>query len=370
MYPYVAHLGSPWVAEALARVLAFERGGVPITPLDPPADPKGRDDVLDAMSEHRVVTVLAPYLDALGIDGGMADAVRVMRQQYVTAGLRLQVDTATVSSLLSSIGVKHLVAKGAALSAMTGRSPVQRGAGDVDVWVRQVDVARAEAELHAHGWSRYRTSLPSPSDGWRWRLLLAVGNELPQKDADKSSVDLHWRLTQIAGEGIPRFEDAYERSVPVPSVGDGVRTLCATDALCHLAQHARKDVWPALRYVVDVVRVIDRCDSHDVLVMASRLPNVALALTVADIVTGTTVEGWRPDSRTRALALEAWRSCLGLRSTLAHRQRTHGVQGLKLRARFEWWQLRSVPTWTARASWAYRLALPLQVLVRPSTDRV
>lgn len=357
------------MAEAVARVLAFERHGVPISALGVPSPPAARDHVLEALAEHRVVAVVAEHLDALGVDGETAFIVRAMRSQSLAAGLRLQLDTDVVSTLLRTAGIEHLIVKGAALSAMVGRPPPQRGAGDVDVWVRPADVARAEAVVHANGWTRSRATLPFPSDGWRWQVLMAVGNELPQQAETRSSIDLHWRLTQFAGEDIPTFDEAYRRSVPVTAVGDGVRTLCPTDAVRHLAQHARKDVWPGLRYVVDFVRVIDCCDHGDVVDMADRLPNVALALAVAELATGTTVEGWQPDERTRLLAREAWGSCLSLRNSLAHRLEATGMQAARTRVKYEWWQCRSAPTWRARASFAGRLAMPLQAVVRPSAPR-
>lgn len=364
---YQVHPGSPWTAEAVARVIAHERKGLPIAPLPLPGTVEGRMEVLDAIAEHRVAIVLASHLDALGVDGLTAAVVRRLRDQMVTAGLRLEIDTNTVSSLLATAGIDHLIVKGAALAALVGLAPSQRGAGDVDIWVRPDSVAEAEAVLHRNRWSRQRATLPTTSDGWRWRLLMSVGNELPQLSCEASAVDLHWRLTQINGERIPSFDEAYQRSVRVPPLADTVRTLNPADALNHLAQHGRKDVWPTLRHVVDVARVADRCERREVEAMADRLPNVALALAVAELAVGVHGEPSTIDARTRRLAAEAWNSCLSLRNPLAQRSRAEGVQALATRARYEWWQVRSAPTWRARASWAYRLAVPLQQLVQPRT---
>ena len=356
------------MAEAIARVIALERHGVAITPLPLPSGAAARTHVIDAISDHRVPSVLASHVQALGLDADMAETIRRMRHQFVAAGLRLELDTSTVSTMLTAMGVDHLVVKGAALSAMTGFSPSYRGAGDVDLWVRPADVVRVEGALRDSGWVRFLATLPQPSDGWRWRLLMAVGNELPQQADGACAIDLHWRLTQFPGECIPTFDEAYRRSVTVPALGAGVRTLCPSDALLHLAQHGRKDVWPTLRHVVDVIRVVDRCDHEEVVDMAARMPNVALALAVARSIDARLLPGWTPRARTSDLAEEGWRSCLGLRNTHAKRRQTSGSQAVAVRAQYEWWQFRSGPTWTYRAAWAYRLALPLQVLVRP-TDR-
>ncbi len=353
------------MAEAIARVIAFERHGVAINALALPSSSAGAD-VIEAISEHRVPSVLASHVEALGVDPDMAETIRRMRHQHVAAGLKLELDTSAVSAMLTAMSVDHLVVKGAALSAMTGFAPSYRGAGDIDLWVRPADLARAERALHDSGWGRYRSTLPQPSDGWRWRLLVAVGNELPQQAVAMSPIDLHWRLTQFRGECIPTFDEAYRRSVTVPALGAGVRTLCPSDALVHLAQHGRKDVWPTLRHVIDVIRVVDRCDRDEVIDMATRIPNVALALAVARSIDARLAPDWTPRARTRELAAEAWQSCLSLRNTLAERQQTSGSQAFAVRAQYEWWQFRSGPTWTYRASRTYRLALPLHVLVRPT----
>ena len=367
IYRYRPHPGSPWVAEAVARVIAHERLGFRIDPVPLPETTEDRMAVIDAIAEHRVAVVLADHLDALGVHDVTAEVVRRMRHQLVTAGLGLELDTNMVSALLTSAGIEHLVVKGAALAAIQGLQPSQRGAGDVDLWVRPADLVRTEALLHQHGWSRYRATLPNPTDGWRWRLLMSVGNELPQRSDRANAVDIHWRLTQNSGEHIPDFDEAYARSVPAAPLVDGVRTLCPTDALNHLAQHGRKDAWPTLRHVVDLVRVADRCEPNDLRDMAERLPNVALALAVAELATGMRVEHWHPAPRTRRLADEAWHSCLSLRNPLAQRLQAGSPAA---RWQFEWWQIRSAPTWTSRMSWGCRLAIPLQRLVRPTSDGV
>lgn len=363
MASYQPHPGSPWVAEAVARVLAFDRNAVPIEPLPAPSGATTWADVLNAMAMHRVVEVVFPHAKALGMDGDSVAVMYGMRHQLVAAGLKLELDTNAVSGLLQSAGIDHLMVKGVALAALMGLAPSGRGAGDVDVWVRAGDVERTEQVLHANGWGRQNPSLPQPADGWRWRLMQAVGNELPQLGGGLSHVDLHWRLTPWAGEHIANFDAAHARSVRVPPLDDSVRTMCPADALRHVAQHARKDAWPTLRHVVDVVRLADVCDPGELSSMTRTEPNLALAMAVAGNVTAMNIAGWECDARTRRLADEAWRGCLGLLNSLAQRTAATGRQALAVRARYEWWLARSSPSWTTRVSWAIKLGVPLQKLV-------
>ncbi len=60
MASYQPHPGSPWVAEAVARVMAFDRTAIPIEPLPAPSGATTWADVLDAMAMHRVVEVVFP----------------------------------------------------------------------------------------------------------------------------------------------------------------------------------------------------------------------------------------------------------------------------------------------------------------------
>ena len=363
MASYQPHPGSPWVAEAVARVMAFDRAAIPIEPLPAPSGSTTWADVLDAMVMHRVVEVVFPHAKALGMDGDSVAIMYGMRHQLVAAGLRLELDTNAVSALLDADGIEHLMVKGAALAALMGLAPSGRGAGDVDVWVRAADVERTEQVFHANGWGRQNPSLPTPADGWRWRLMLSVGNELPQLGTGLSHVDLHWRLTPFVGENIADFDTAYARSVRVEAMGESVRTMCPTDALRHLAQHARKDAWPTIRHIVDIVRIARVCDPHDVTAMAASEPNVALAMAMVATLTDQPVPGWEPDVRTRSLAARAWQGCLGLGNSLVQRNAATGFQAVATRARFEWWQVYSAPGWRSRLSWAVKLAVPLQLMV-------
>lgn len=365
MYRYAPHPGSPWVAEAVARAMAYERHGTPVQALAFPEDPDERAATLEAIAQHRVVEVVSPHLEALGVDGETARIVRAWRTQLASAGLRLVLDTNSVSSMLSTAGIEHLVFKGVALAGMLGLDPTQRGAGDIDILVRPDDVARTEALLHDAGWSRFDgPALPRPQDGWRWRVLLAATNELGQRSEASSSVDVHWRLTPWSGEAVPAFDAAHRRSVPAPGLANGVRTLCPADALVHLAQHARKDVFASLRHLVDIVRAAGRCDPAELGMLGASAPNVALALAVAEHVGGPLAPQGMIDERIQRLAREAWWSCLGLRSSHVVRRQATGRDALVVRARYESWMVRSAPTWRARASWAGQLAIPRRWLVR------
>lgn len=362
---YPAHPGSAWVAKAVTRAMAAERNGTAVVPMPERYGAVNPSDIVDAVTGHRVVEVLAPHLDALGVVPEAANVLRLHRRRSTASALRLQLDTNAVSDSMHAHGIEHLVVKGVALASVMGLAPTGRGAGDIDLWVRAADVPAAEEILHERGWARQSDSLPKPSDGWRWSVMQAVGNELPQIADHASPVDLHWRLTPFAGEAIPGFDEAYRRSVPAAGLVPDLRTLHPVDALRHLCQHGRKDGWPTLRHVVDIVRLVRQCDPIEVAHMAGNEPNVAMGLAMTDWIGGSDVANWTPNRRTTRLCAEAWGGCLSLRGTLAQRNKAQGWDRVVTRARFEWWTFRSSPTLATRVSWAYKLATPLQVVVKP-----
>ena len=363
MFRYPCHAGSPWVAEAVSRVLALELHGTAIHPLPIPPDPSVQRLILEAIAQHRVVEVLSPHLGALGVDSETAQVVYHWRRQLGTAGLRLLVDTNTVSTLLHSAGIDHLVVKGVALSSMLGLDPTRRGAGDIDIWVRPTDVACAEEILHGAGWSRFDRTLPRPTDGWRWWVLLRATNELTQRADGSSPVDLHWRLTPFVGEQSPDFDDAYQRSIAIAEVAEHARTLSAPDALRHLAQQGRKDAFATLRQVVDIVRLAERCDSSTLVTMSAEDRNVALAVAVANELVAPLVPEQNIHRRSRELAHEGWRRCLSLQTPFYLLDGIPHREALLHRTRYETWMFRTAPTCRARVSGLTQLAIPRRWLM-------
>jgi hypothetical protein len=284
---------------------------------------------------------------------------------------------------LAVAGIEHLVVKGVGLAAVMGGRPVDRGGGDIDLWVRPADVARAEVALAGAGWVRAAVAarIPLPSDERRWRWMLRVEHELvlgaaPRPgvgDAEATGgavvsgvpVDLHWRLYEFEGEFSFGFEGALAGSVPVTEVGPTVRTLCAAHALEHVAQHGRKEAWLVLRQVMDVARLAVLCGPEVVGALAARSRNVRLAVAMAARVDERLV-GWHGPlgPLDRRLVDEAWACCLGFGS-YSWRLQQPGVSGrvmLGARVGYTWWVLRSAPGWRARGHHVGRLVGRLRVL--------
>ena len=265
-------------------------------------------------------------------------------------------------------GIEHLIVKGVVFNATIGELPALRGGGDIDVWVRPEQVGEVELLLRDHGWHRQPMAerLPQPGDTWRWSTFVRLANEQPLSHPDRTMLDLHWRLAVHQHELGFDFDSAHQRSIWVPSVGPTVRTLCLDDTFVHIAQHGRKDAWPTLRHLLDVVRLVDACELEHTRDLVRTHRNVALAVQVA-----AHVAPWLEDStgdaddRVRKLADEAWRNCLSLEFPLPARRELTASRARRMRVRYESWLARSAPDWATRRSWAVHLAVPLRPLVDP-----
>lgn len=361
-----AAVAGGWVAGAVAAVLAAQHDA---TPLRPPLLPPGvaPATLIRSAGLHRVVPLLAPHADALGLAGEAASRLRQRHRRLGRLGLANAADTDRVSSLLHHAGVEHLVVKGVVLLARLG---VDRAmAADVDVWIRERDVGRVEELLTANGWERPSVAvrLPYADEGWRWRGYRWLRREKSFIRPGSSTVDLHWRLTDHPGELGFGFDQALACSVPVPEIGEHVRTLGDEHTLVHVAQHARRERWPELRQVVNTVRAAGRIDPDRLAALVLADGNVAQGVAVASRVAPWLARHARPGregARIDRLAAEAWESCVAL-----DHPRTIGAPPTRLargreHVRRDWWALRSAPTWAVRTNAAVRMVVPLRVVVR------
>jgi hypothetical protein len=317
---------------------------------------------------HGVHGLLAPHAKQLGISDRSAELISAAQRRMLHRGISVVADTAIASDLLHEAGIEHLIVKGVVFSAAIGDLPALRGGGDIDLWVRPEQAAEVEILARSHGWHRRPAAerLPEPGDGWRWRTLVHIAHEQPLDHPERATLDLHWRLAEHQGELGFDFDAAYQRSIPMPSVGPNVRTLCLDDTFVHIAQHGRKEAWPTLRHLVDVVRLVEMCGPGTTRLLARTHRNVALAVLAASHLDPSLADlADTADRHTRALADEAWHGCLSLEYPLHIRRALTGRDALRTRLRYESWLARSAPDWATRRTWAINLAVPLRPLVDP-----
>lgn len=366
----------PWVLTALRRVVEAERRStrptvhhserLVLTETGDRVDEMVDDEWREAIRQirrHRLTVLFAAHAGSLQLPDWVAGTLAVARRRQIGEGLIATAHTASLSSALQSAGVDHLVVKGVGLSTLLHDEPSARGVGDIDLWVRPESVGPTEAVLADLGWHR-RPDLgrrADPGDGWRWTLYRFALHERAWDGDSRPTVDIHWRLAHRQATLGYDFDEAFARSVAVPAIGPTVRTLCAADALTHMVEHARKEAFPTLRSLVDIVQLADRCGPTTVADMvAGRSPsasNLRFGLVVASTIAPDLAFVRHPTRRQRRLSDRAVDGCLSLelggnvRKNLAPRERT------AISLRHQIWTIVSAPSPLSAVSYLSRSSM-------------
>jgi hypothetical protein len=158
-------------------------------------------------------------------------------------------------------GVETIAYKGPALSAMAyGRAGI-RDSVDLDLVVRESDVASAEEVLRRRGYRRHNPPGLRPRVEAAWR---AAGNAAEFVSGDEwVFVDLHWRLFPARFPFRVDPARLWSRPARVRLGSREVRVFPAATLVGLLCLHGAKDRWRRLIWLCDVDRLIRVSPSLD-----------------------------------------------------------------------------------------------------------
>jgi len=205
----------------------------------------GADDDLVALARaHRVDVMLADRRHE-------SDAVRVAAARELSC----RRDIAEVVEASRRAAVDVLLLKGAALAYTHYREPHLRPFNDVDLLIRPADRDRAARAIESAGYSR---AVETDAELWSGQHHF-----VKTTPSGRVMVDLHWRIANpIAFAEALVFDEAWERSVPVPALGSHARTLSPADSLLLACLHR-------VAHHKDHVQLLWLWDIH---LLASRMP--------------------------------------------------------------------------------------------------
>jgi Uncharacterised nucleotidyltransferase len=168
--------------------------------------------------------------DSSGAEPFNREVLDSIVRQAAARDLAAARDVSRVFESAGAAGLDLLVLKGAALACTHYAQSHLRPRNDIDLFVRQVDLARAEAVLSALGFARATEADAELWTGQRHYAKTAPGGT--------SHVDLHWRVVNPqAFANVLGFDEAWPRSVSVPALGPFVRTLSPSDSLLLACLH-------------------------------------------------------------------------------------------------------------------------------------
>ena len=248
-----------------------------------PALSSSPEDLLQAVSRHRLAVCLAPSLEEAAVPALVVESVRASASRQRLQALMCAAATAEAAGAVSDAGVRALVIKGVALALQTTGEATSRGPGDIDLWVHPDDVQAAALALEGVGYrSHLYAQAPDPASAL-WRYTLWADHELLLV-REAMMLDLHWSLT-VNRSGLPDFDTAWERRAHVQIGARSIATLGLADALVHASAHAHKDGWRWMRSLVDIA-LLSRLVQPSERESLSRVRSVRRSALVAHDATG------------------------------------------------------------------------------------
>ena len=222
---------------------------------------------------------LAPYafyrLREAGVLGQLgADTIAVLRAAYYKAVADTELhnrELATVLAALAHADVTPILFKGAVLAHTVYGAPFCRPMGDLDLWLTDEEMPRAQAALETVGYVQHiKAARPLAMQAQRSGEIQLVGR-LP----GSGLIELHWGV--FAGEWLSRTASVdqagiRDRAVPVAILGQPALTMAAEDAVIQSAVHLainHQMAYPGLRALLDI-RLLAGCGSFDWAVAGDR----------------------------------------------------------------------------------------------------
>ena len=239
---------------------------------------------LNLAQRHAIVPLVQRGLEAHARGLAPEPVRKSLRERYRANAARnvlLAGELLRVSGLFESEGIGVLAYKGPALAVGGYGDLSLRRFVDLDVIVRERDLARASKLLRGLGYAPQGLTPEQEAALARTQHNIAYA-----RDGGRLMVELHREVASKDFADVTLDEGAWSRASRVPLLGGTVATLSAEDLLLALCVHGTKHLWERLAWVCDVAGLINshaKLDWHAVFERAraahvERMLLLALAL--------------------------------------------------------------------------------------------
>jgi hypothetical protein len=213
--------------------------------------------------QHGVSPLLYVNLREASLDSivpeQMMDRLRRAYLNSIARSLLIQHEIECLLKTFNRESIPVIALKGSVLAQTLYTNPALRPMGDLDLLIRQADIARVKPLLLAVG---YQIS-PDPfgrSASFRWHFLKGMPFRKVGEDGASLELDLHWHLVFFDwyGDVVKMDLDGFwQRAVPVNIAGKRVLQLCPEDTILHLCAHmAINHKYQGLLRYVDLARAL------------------------------------------------------------------------------------------------------------------
>lgn len=212
--------------------------------------------LLQVAAENSILPLLAAHLPMVAPDVFTSEQFAQLKAASRAAGIRslqLSAELIRVLGALQIEGILALPYKGPVVAVQAYGDLALREFEDLDIIVRQRDMARANEVLRA---LNYQSRSP-----WLFDSAALVPGEYKYVDAGRRLiVELHTELTLRHFPVAPDFDKMIQRFTDVSIGGHRVHTFGAEDTLVLLCVHGSKDFWERISWVADVSEFTQRVD--------------------------------------------------------------------------------------------------------------
>jgi hypothetical protein len=241
--------------------------------------------VLSAAAEHGVSPLLLRNLSSAGANAVPAAQLASLKDHVRAASVRALVLTAELIRILEALsdaGIQAIPYKGPVIAAQAYGDVALRQFEDIDLVLRQRDIAAADRALISAGYSQEFPSIFAPAE----RSSLIPG-EYNYRDRERRLiVELHTQRTLRHFPAPPDLDPLALRLASVCLSGHDVRTFSLEDTLVFLCVHGSKDFWQRLVWAADVAQFVashphinwDRVSAFADAVRGRRILHLGLAL--------------------------------------------------------------------------------------------
>lgn len=190
--------------------------------------------LLSFATQQRVSGLLYHRLKSRGWEAAIPEETLQALQQVclrnAARNLGFYGELKRIVSALHAGDILVVVLRGAYLAGVVYGNLALRQMGDIDLLVRNTNLARAAGELQEAG---YRPARPF------WiEAICATSQHLPKfTKPGAATIELHWTIAPPTSPITVDLDGLWERAQPVVVKGIEVLTLCPEDLLLHLCLH-------------------------------------------------------------------------------------------------------------------------------------
>jgi hypothetical protein len=212
------------------------------------------DDVLRLAHRNRVIPVLYRSLNAVGsgnVPPAVFDRVLGAFHQIAASNLRMTGELIRLLDLFEAHGIAAIPYKGPTLASLAYGNVSFRMFSDLDLLLRERDLAKARDLLTAEGF-RVSSSLSPAQDA----AYVTSIRQLPLVSPAGILVELHVEINP-RDYGFPLDLDRLkERLLPVRLVGRNTLTFSVEDLVLVLCAHGERHWWGSLGWICDLAELI------------------------------------------------------------------------------------------------------------------